>query len=238
MRSGNWNSAYKGLQSRLTMGLFRLLYIAGSQRPVKIDELRHATTIWTPGDLPHRHWPSYRTKTICFVLVRTPYVYLFNLCWTGFTSPQPIVGRVYPSTLAFYPSKGRVDGSLDEAVCGTGYPYHRIVAYSGMRLDIWEQTWHFSTLRKSAGKAWRIYSRLGAFLSNWTLTNESIRDRLSLIYYHNATQTKWRRSVNNTLRLFCFSSTLQFLSAASSVSPVHLHVPAVKSSTCADKPLR
>ena len=35
----------------------------------------------------------------------------------GFTSPQPIVGRVYPSTLAFYPSKGRVDGSLDEAVC-------------------------------------------------------------------------------------------------------------------------
>ena len=27
------------------------------------------------------------------------YVYLFNLCWTGFTSPQPIVGRVYPSTL-------------------------------------------------------------------------------------------------------------------------------------------
>ena len=43
-------------------------------------------------------------------------VYLFNLCWTGFTSPQPIVGRVYPSTLAFYPSKGRVDGSLDEAV--------------------------------------------------------------------------------------------------------------------------
>ena len=44
------------------------------------------------------------------------YVYLFNLCWTGFTSPQPIVGRVYPSTLAFYPSKGRVDGSLDEAV--------------------------------------------------------------------------------------------------------------------------
>ena len=44
------------------------------------------------------------------------YVYLFNLRWTGFTSPQPIVGRVYPSTLAFYPSKGRVDGSLDEAV--------------------------------------------------------------------------------------------------------------------------
>ena len=52
------------------------------------------------------------------------YVYLFNLCWTGFTSPQPIVGRVYPSTLAFYPSKGRVDGSLDEAVgsvTGDGY---------------------------------------------------------------------------------------------------------------------
>ena len=44
------------------------------------------------------------------------YVYLFYLRWTGFTSPQPIVGRVYPSTLAFYPSKGRVDGSLDEAV--------------------------------------------------------------------------------------------------------------------------
>ena len=44
------------------------------------------------------------------------YVYLFNLRWTGFTSPQPIVGRVYPSTLAFYPSKGRMDGSLDEAV--------------------------------------------------------------------------------------------------------------------------
>ena len=44
------------------------------------------------------------------------YVYLFNLRWTGFTSPQPIVGRVYPSTLGFYPSKGRVDGSLDEAV--------------------------------------------------------------------------------------------------------------------------
>ena len=44
------------------------------------------------------------------------YVYLFNLRWTGFTSPQPIVGQVYPSTLAFYPSKGRVDGSLDEAV--------------------------------------------------------------------------------------------------------------------------
>ena len=116
MRSGNWNSAYKGLQSRLTMGLFRLLYIAGSQRPVKIDELRHATTIWTPGDLPHRHWPSYRTKTICFVLVMFIYLSLFNLRWTGFTSPQPIVGRVYPSTLAFYPSKGRVDGSLDEAV--------------------------------------------------------------------------------------------------------------------------
>ena len=37
----------------------------------------------------------------------------------GFTSPQPIVGRVYPSTLAFYLSKGRVDGSLDEAVCST-----------------------------------------------------------------------------------------------------------------------
>ena len=74
MRSGNWNSAYKGLQSRLTMGLFRLLYIAGSQRPVKIDELRHATTIWTPGDLPHRHWPSYRTKTIGFVLVM--FIYL------------------------------------------------------------------------------------------------------------------------------------------------------------------
>ena len=46
------------------------------------------------------------------------YVYLFNLRWTGLTSPQPIVGRVYPSTLAFYPSKGRVDGSLDEAVGG------------------------------------------------------------------------------------------------------------------------
>ena len=44
------------------------------------------------------------------------YVYLFNLRWTGFTSPQPIIGRVYPSTLAFYPSKGRMDGSLDEAV--------------------------------------------------------------------------------------------------------------------------
>ena len=82
MRSGNWNSAYKGLQSRLTMGLFRLLYIAGSQRPVKIDELRHATTIWTPGDLPHRHWPSYRTKTICFVLVM--FIYLIY------------VGRVLP----------------------------------------------------------------------------------------------------------------------------------------------
>ena len=82
MRSGNWNSAYKGLQSRLTMGLFRLLYIAGSQRPVKIDELRHATTIWTPSDLPHRHWPSYRTKTICFVLVM--FIYLIY------------VGRVLP----------------------------------------------------------------------------------------------------------------------------------------------
>ena len=82
MRSGNWNSAYKGLQSRLTMGLFRLLYIAGSQRPVKIDELRHATTIWTPGDLPHRHWPSYRTKTICFALVM--FIYLIY------------VGRVLP----------------------------------------------------------------------------------------------------------------------------------------------
>ena len=82
MRSGNWNSAYKGLQSRLTMGLFRLLYIAGSQRPVKIDELRHATTIWTPGDLPHRHWPSYRTKTIGFVLVM--FIYLIY------------VGRVLP----------------------------------------------------------------------------------------------------------------------------------------------
>ena len=44
------------------------------------------------------------------------YVYLFNLRWTGFTSPQPIVGRVHPSILAFYQSKGRVDGSLDEAV--------------------------------------------------------------------------------------------------------------------------
>ena len=108
MRSGNGNSVYC---SRL-LGLFRLLYIAGCQRPVNIDELRHATTIWTPGDLPHRHWPSYRTKTICFVLD----VYLFNLRWTGFTSPQPIVGRVYPSTLAFYQSKGRVDGSLDETV--------------------------------------------------------------------------------------------------------------------------
>ena len=82
MRSGNWNSAYKGLQSRWTMGLFRLLYIAGSQRPVKIDEMRHATTIWTPGDLPHRHWPSYRTKTICFVLVM--FIYLIY------------VGRVLP----------------------------------------------------------------------------------------------------------------------------------------------
>ena len=49
------------------------------------------------------------------------YVYLFNLRWTGFTSPQPIVGRVYPSTLALYPSKGRVDGSLDEAVVETNY---------------------------------------------------------------------------------------------------------------------
>ena len=46
------------------------------------------------------------------------YVYLFNLRWTGFTSPQPIVGRVYPSKLAFYQSKGQVDGSLDEAVLG------------------------------------------------------------------------------------------------------------------------
>ena len=82
MRSGNWNSAYKGLQSRLAMGLFRLLYTSGSQRPVKIDELRHATTIWTPGDLPHRHWPSYRTKTICFVLVM--FIYLIY------------VGRVLP----------------------------------------------------------------------------------------------------------------------------------------------
>ena len=95
MRSGNWNSAYKGLQSRLTMGLFRLLYIAGSQRPVKIDELRHATTIWTPGDLPHRHWSSYRTKTICFVLVM--FIYLIyvgrvlpvhNLLLDGYTRPH------------------------------------------------------------------------------------------------------------------------------------------------------
>ena len=42
--------------------------------------------------------------------------YLLNLRWTGFTRPQPIVGRVYPSNLAIYPSKGRVDGSLDETV--------------------------------------------------------------------------------------------------------------------------
>ena len=95
MRSGNWNSAYKGLQSRLTMDLFRLLYIAGSQRPVKIDELRHATTIWTPGDLPHRHWPSYRTKTICFVLVMFIYfIYVgrvlpvHNQLLDGYTRPH------------------------------------------------------------------------------------------------------------------------------------------------------
>ena len=83
------------LQSRLTMGLFRLLYIAGRQRPVKIDELRHATTIWTPGDLPHRHWPSYRTKTICFVLVMVIYLIyvgrvlpVHNQLLDGYTRPH------------------------------------------------------------------------------------------------------------------------------------------------------
>ena len=66
------------------------------------------------------------------------YVYLFNLCWTGFTSPQPIVGRVYPSTLAFYPSKGRVDGSLDEAVT--------VVTFMHVRQRIYD-TWQVAHIR-------------------------------------------------------------------------------------------
>ena len=66
------------------------------------------------------------------------YVYLFNLRWTGFTSPQPIVGRVYPSTLAFYPSKGRVDGSLDEAVCDCGVPVRRATVLNAI-VSPWSQ---------------------------------------------------------------------------------------------------
>ena len=49
--------------------------------------------------------------------------YLLNVRWTGFTRPQQIVGRVYPSNLAIYPSKGRVDGSLDETVRATHVPH-------------------------------------------------------------------------------------------------------------------
>ena len=64
------------------------------------------------------------------------YVYLFYLCWTGFTSPQPIVGRVYPSTLAFYPSKGRLDGSLDEAVIGGAIKQTVLTAVKNRRHDM------------------------------------------------------------------------------------------------------
>ena len=36
------------------------------------------------------------------------------------TSPRCTVGRVNPSSSAFYQSKGRVDGSLDEPMGGDG----------------------------------------------------------------------------------------------------------------------
>ena len=78
------------------------------------------------------------------------YVYLFNLRCTGFTSPQPIVGRVYPSTLAFYPSKGRMDGSLDEAVIETNVRFAMFQHLKGAAL--------FGVLEGGFQKVDRVYS--------------------------------------------------------------------------------
>ena len=161
MRSGNWNSAYKGLQSRLTMGLFRLLYIAGSQRPVKIDELRHATTIWTPGDLPHRHWPSYRAKTICFVLVM--FIYLIY------------VGRVLPVHNQLLDGYTRPHWHSTRPKDGWTGPWMRQWCSSWSLGSYIEYLIHFIVLRAHLGQLLSNLPRVGAFTVYWVIHNILLR---------------------------------------------------------------
>ena len=72
------------------------------------------------------------------------------------TSPRCTVGRVNPSSSAFYQSKGRVDGSLDE-------PMHRTSRRSFVGLKLCTALARISDLQ-TATSVWSITCQFGAFL--------------------------------------------------------------------------
>ena len=54
--------------------------------------------------------------------------------------------------------------------------------------------WHFSTLRKNAGKAWHTYSRLRTSIIKLNC-REWIHSWLIQIYFRNENRTKWRVNI-------------------------------------------